>query len=161
MNKQELTTIIRTIVREEVERTLPNVLVEILAAKVSEGQAVVTERTSPSQQLRRQAPQPMRKFSTNPILNQILNETHGGIPSDPEVGMVSSGMSVPGQQVSILDKMRTISKEQLAENREVAGVFNVLNRDFRQVVRAVDKKANVVAPPPNFKMTPGMFDDAQ
>ena len=162
MNKQELTTIIRNIVREEVERALPNVLVEILASKVSEGQSVVTERAAPVQQRRPQQVQarPQQKFSSNPVLNQILNETSGGVPSDPEAEMVSAEMPVPGAQVSILDKMRTIPQSQLNENKEVAGVFNVLKKDFRQVVRAMDKAAPRMAPP-NFKMQPGMFDDAK
>lgn len=160
MNKQELTNIIRTIVREEVERSLPNVLVEILASKVAEGQEVVTERRVAQAPVRKPVAAPQRKFSTNPILNQILNETQGGVPSDPEAEMVSAEMPVPGAQVSILDKMRTIPQSQLNENKEVAGVFNVLKKDFRQVVRAMDKAAPRV-PPPNFKMQPGMFDDAK
>lgn len=158
MNKTELTSIIRTIVREEVERSLPNVLVEILASKVSEGQSVVTERVVPTQQRRTQpVVRPQQKFSTNPILNKILNETNGGVPAEEGTEMVSQEMPVAGAQVSILDKMKTISKQQLSENKEVAGVVNVLNRDFRQLVRAIDKKS-VNAPAPNFKMTPGMFD---
>lgn len=158
MNKQELTSIIRTIVREEVERSLPNVLVEILASKVTEGQSVVTERAVSTQQKRTlPVARPQQKFSTNPILNKILNETHGGVPQEEGSAMVSQEMPVPGAQVSILDKMKNVSKQQLTENKEVAGVINVLNRDFRQLVRAIDKKSGNV-PAPNFKMSPGMFD---
>jgi hypothetical protein len=160
MNKQELTNIIRNIVREEVERALPNVLVEILASKVAEGQEVVTERRVAPLPARRPAAVPPRKFSSNPILNQVLNETQGGIPSDPEVQMVQAEMPVPGQQVSVLDAMKSIPKAQLNENKEVAGVLNVLKKDFRQVVKAMDKAAPRI-PPPNFKMNigvPGTFD---
>ena len=163
MNKQELKEIIRSIVREEVERALPNVLVEILASKVGDRELVA--ESAPVQQRRpqvaQQRPQPraQQKFSSNPILNQILNETQGGVPGDSDSPRVSAEMPVPGAQVSILDKVKGISKQQLAENKEVAGVLNVLNRDFRQLVKAVDKNANRV-PTPNFKMQPGMFDDA-
>ena len=157
MKKEELASIIRNIVREEVERALPNVLVEILASKVAE-QEVVTERVAkPKPAPVRSAPKPTKQFSTNPILNQVLNETLGGVPSDPEAEMVSAEMSVPGAQVSVLDKIRNIPQSELNENKEVAGVLNVLKKDFRQIVRAVDKKSNLV-PSPNFKMTPGMFD---
>jgi len=104
MKKEELVNIIRGIVREEVERALPNVLVEILATKVA-GQEVVTERVAAPP--RRPSPAtPPKKFSSNPILNQVLNETQGGVPTDPDVEVVSAEMPVPGQQVSILDKMR-------------------------------------------------------
>lgn len=163
MKKEELVSIIRKIVAEEVARELPNVLVEILASKVGERELVAESYTEP-------APRPIRKavttarvpkqFSTNPILNQILNETQGGVPGDPEAELVSGEMPTPGAQVSILDKMRTIPQSQLDENREVAGVFNVLKKDFRQVVKAMDRSAPR-GPTPNFKMQPGMFDDAK
>ncbi len=163
MKKEELVSIIRGIVREEIERALPNALVEILASKSSK-QDIVNEmqRRTPAPP-RRQAPPPQppqRKFSSNPILNQVLNETQGGIPPQEDGPAVLAEMPeapVPGQQVSILEKIKHIPKEQLTENKEIAGVLNVLNRDFRQVVRAVDKKASMV-PMPNFKMTPGAFD---
>lgn len=156
MKKEELVSIIRGVVREEVERALPNLLVEILASKVA-GQEVVTERAVPAP--RRQTPvvKPQKQFSSNPILNQVLNETQGGVPGDPEESLVSADMPVPGQQVSILDKVKGITKQELSENKEVAGVLNVLKRDFRQVVRAADKKAANV-PAPNFKMQPGAFE---
>ena len=159
MKKEELVSIIRGVVREEVERTLPNVLVEILASKVAE-QELVSERISApvSRKAVSHQPQPTKKFSTNPILNQILNETQGGVPTDPETEMVSAEMSVPGAQVSILDKMKGISAEQLNENKEVAGVFNVLKRDFRQIVRAIDSKAKNVSVPPRIQFKPGDFD---
>jgi hypothetical protein len=160
MNKEELKQIIRSIVREEVERALPNVLVEILTSKVGDREMVTEVAQAPIQ--RRPvaaAPRPQQKFSSNPILNQVLNDTRGGVPADPEAEMVSAEMPVAGAQVSVLDKIRSIPKAQLAENKEVAGVLNVLNRDFRQTVRAIDKSAGRV-PAPNFKMQPGMFDDA-
>ena len=91
MNKEELKQIIRSIVREEVERALPNVLVEILASKVGDREMVTEVAQAPIQ--RRPvvaAPRPQQKFSSNPILNQVLNDTRGGVPADPEAKMVSA-----------------------------------------------------------------------
>lgn len=143
MNKQELTTIIRTIVREEVEKSLPNVLVEILASKVNEP-TTITERRAPAPSVQPQAAvrrkplvsfeggqppemeRPQQKFSSNPVLNQILNETRGGIPTEtPDMG----------GQVSILETL-----DSLPQTEEVQGVANALTKDYRSLLKAMDKK---------------------
>lgn len=142
MNKQELTTIIRTIVREEVEKSLPSVLVEILASKVNKPTTITERKASapsvqPQSVVRRkplvsfeggQPPameRPQQKFSSNPVLNQILNETRGGIPDETE----DMG------QASILETL-----DSLPQTAEVQGVANALTKDYRSLLKAMDKK---------------------
>ena len=43
MNKKELVEIIRTVVREEINESLPQYLMEVLAERIA-GQPVITER---------------------------------------------------------------------------------------------------------------------
>jgi hypothetical protein len=149
MNKKELTDIIRSVVREEVERSLPNVLVEILASKVGENREVVSEQRIASRQQVVQQPQKrrssmvtldggppvmertMKKFSNNPILNSILNETDGGIPTEE----ADAGSSV-------LDSIHSGQ----SVNEAVSAVHNVLTRDFRSVLRATDAKVKQSRP---------------
>lgn len=140
MNKSELTEIIRNIVREEVEKALPNVLVEILASKVNDRETI-SERVVPGY---RPAPatvarkkllvefdggqpamsRPEMKFSSNPVLNNILNETQGGIPTEEEIG-----------SSSVLDSLH-----QLPQTAEVRGVAQALTKDYRSLLKAMDKK---------------------
>lgn len=143
MNKKELVEIIRTVVREEINESLPQYLMEVLAERIA-GQPVITERKesnipvtprkkpsvafeAPIKQVPVQAP---RTFSSNPIFNQILNETVGGIPDE-------SSVSVP----SAIDTIKNLPKEVLAENKDVAAVANAMTRDYSKLMKAIDSKA--------------------
>lgn len=128
MTKNELLNAIRVIVQEEVRSQLPNILIEILSEKTGSDRQVVSERAAPVKArptpVRQSTPtvEP-RKYSINPTINAVLNETIGGVPSEEDTPV---GVTIP--------------KEVLAENSAVAGVANALNRDYRQLLRATDKK---------------------
>ena len=144
MKKNELIEIIRTLVKEEVHNTLPQLLMEVLAEKLT-GQEVLTEKVveapkrrvnvgleAPIKQAQAQVP---KIFTKNPILNQVLNETVGGVPQEAE-------LSTP----STLDVIKTIPKEMLNENKEVAAVANALTRDYSKLIKAADEKAKAKRP---------------
>jgi hypothetical protein len=142
MKKNELVDIIRTLVKEEVNNALPQLLMEVLAERLSENSAAILENRAATTQrpvkskveVSTEEPsvsvpvvQPQIMYSKNPILNQVLNETTGGIPT--EATMQSS--------VDILQKM---TPQQLNENKEVAAVANALKKDYRSLLKAMDKK---------------------
>jgi hypothetical protein len=143
MNKKELLEIIRTVVREEINNSLPQYLMEVLAERIT-AQPVITEQKEPTIPVEprkkpsvsfeapiKKAPvQAPRTFSSNPIFNQILNETVGGIPDENSV-------SVP----SAIDTIKNLPKEVLAENKDVAAVANAMTRDYSKLMRAIDSKA--------------------
>jgi len=143
MNKKELLEIIRTVVREEINNSLPQYLMEVLAERIT-AQPVITEQKEPTIPVEprkkpsvsfeapiKKAPvQAPRTFSSNPIFNQILNETVGGVPDE-------SSVSVP----SAIDTIKNLPKEVLAENKDVAAVANAMTRDYSKLMRAIDSKA--------------------
>lgn len=150
MKKQELVEIIRTLVKEEVNNALPQLLMEVLAEKMVENSNSILEskkvestpqpvRRSPSVSFEtpvKQAPvQTPRTFSTNPILNQVLNETVGGIPQEESA-------STP----SAIDALKSLPKEVLSENKEVAAVASAMTRDYSQLLKAIDQKAKAKRP---------------
>ena len=142
MKKNELVDIIRTLVKEEVNNALPQLLMEVLAERLSENSAAILEnRAATTQQSVKSkvevfmeepsapAPvaQPQKMYSKNPILNQVLNETTGGVPT--EATMQSS-----------VDILQQLTPQQLNENKEVAAVANALKKDYRSLLKAMDKK---------------------
>ena len=142
MKKNELVDIIRTLVKEEVNNALPQLLMEVLAERLSENSAAILEnRAATTQQSVKSkvevfmeepsapAPvaQPQKMYSKNPILNQVLNETTGGVPT--ETAMQSS-----------VDILQQLTPQQLNENKEVAAVANALKKDYRSLLKAMDKK---------------------
>lgn len=127
MTKNDLLNAIRVIVQEEVRSQLPNILIEILSEKTDTNRSVVSERTqtSKTQTVRTVAKPEPKKYSNNPTLNAILNETVGGVPQEEAT---EAGVSIP--------------KEVLAENSALTGVANAMNRDYRQLLKATAQKAN-------------------
>ncbi len=145
MKKNELVDIIRTLVKEEVHNALPQLLMEVLAEKLT-GQEVLTEKVveAPKRKVNvgleapiKQAPvQAPKMFTKNPILNQVLNETIGGVPQEKEESAAPS----------TLDVIKTLPREVLAENKEVAAVANALTRDYSKLIKAADAKAKAKRP---------------
>ena len=141
MKKQELVEMIRTVVREEINDSLPQFLMEVLAEKIS-NQTVLTEKRSTESKIQSDSPvkivetkqkpvqaQPQRVFSSNPILNQVLNETTGGVPQESAIQ-------------SSVDIIQQLTPQQLNENKDVAAVANALKKDYRSLLKAMDKKIN-------------------
>lgn len=150
MKKNELVDIIRTLVKEEVHNALPQLLMEVLAEKMTENSAAILESNNKEntsvtkkpnfnvgfeEPIKKQPVQTPKVFTKNPILNQILNETVGGIPVEEDAGTSSA-----------LDVIKTIPKEKLNENKEVAAVANALTRDYSKLLKVVEAKAKSKRP---------------
>jgi hypothetical protein len=143
MKSNELKEIIRTVIREELDKTLPTlipkVLTEILSGKPSEmiqSNQVVKNTVQESIQ----KPKEIKKYSSNPVLNDILNQTVVKIPSDVSIAGIDSNFrsqAFAGMQIN-----ETVETPQPVApvTEEQCKVMNVLNRDFRSLMKAVDKK---------------------
>ena len=136
MKKSELENLIRDIVQEEVRNAMPVILMEVANAitgkkpflKESTKSAPVAKPT-----VQRTQPKPQviteRKFSSNPLINQILSETEGGIsyddPSSYPNTMMSEGVEMPGGEVEEVGVSTT----------------NFLKKDYRSFLKKMDKSA--------------------
>lgn len=139
MNKTELKEIIRAIVREEVTATLPSVLAEIFSAKATSTRPVVSEQVVRPPVQARQRPVELKKFSSNPILNDILNQTSGGIPS--ETDGVSANLSLIGEGIAT-----PATAEEIGDDAGIAAVQLAMTRDYRSLLKAADQKAKTSRP---------------
>jgi len=150
MKKTELVEIIRTIVKEEVHNALPHLLMEVLAEKMSEKSTEILESRKQFEQIPAKKPnfnvgleEPIKRqpvpvpkiFTKNPLLNQVLNETVGGVPTEEQT-----------QTSSALDVIKNLPREALNENKEVAAVANALTRDYSKLIKAADAKAKAKRP---------------
>ena len=134
MKKEQLTNLIRDAVRVELKSFLPKLLGELSTTteQSSSNSADIVEVTRKSlSKVRTDKPTKSKKnyktYSTNPAINDILNETVGGIPQG---GGVSSGIN------EVKDfQGQTGDMEALPDH-----VSNALTRDYSSVLKAVDKK---------------------
>lgn len=143
MKSNELKEIIRTVIREELDKTLPTlipkVLTEILSGKPSEmvqSNQIIKNTVQESVQ----KPKEIKKYSSNPVLNEILNQTVVKIPSEGSIAGIDSNFR--SQAFAGMQMNETVEPPQpVAPVTEEQGkVMNVLNRDFRSLMKAVDKK---------------------
>ena len=146
MKSNELKEIIRSIIKEELDKTLPTlipkILSEVLSGKQSSvirsNESTVTTKTVVKEVV--QKPKEIKKYSSNPILNEILNQTVVKIPSENSmVGLESSFKSQAFAGMQMNESIET-SQPVAPVTEEQGKVMNVLNRDFRSLMKAVDKK---------------------
>lgn len=76
------------------------------------------------------------KYTNNPLLNDILNQTTGGVPQ--EGGMVSMLGGYGGNSGT----QEVITETKAPENapEPVKSVYSAMNRDYRSLMKAVNKK---------------------
>ena len=152
MKKSELAEMIRVVVKEEIDRALPALLMEVLAEKMVQ-QPIMENRAPAPRQAPAPTPAPQRQplqakkpvinLPKNPALAKVLAETVGGVPADADAGPMVSQEYTPGipQQKSVLDMAQEMTQEDVVDSPELAGVLNVMNRNFASLVKAVDAKA--------------------
>jgi hypothetical protein len=147
MKTQELKEIIRSVIKEELQKTLPtlipNILSEILTGQnknvVSEKLETPKVSQKPSENIQ-PAKKTFKKYTNNDALNAVLNETVGGVPREGSyVGLMGALRSESLGGANINESVE-IPQQITPVNEEQAKVLNVINRDFRKLLKAVDKK---------------------
>ena len=146
MKSNELKEIIRSVIREELDKTLPTLIPKILSEVLSVRQSntiqssepIVSKKTVVKETVEKS--KELKKYSSNPILNEILNQTVVKIPNEGSMAGLDS--SFKSQAFAGMQMNESIETQQpVAPVTEEQGkVMNVLNRDFRSLMKAVDKK---------------------
>ena len=74
------------------------------------------------------------KYTSNPMLNDILNQTTGGVPQEGSMVSMMGGYGNSTQEV--------ITETKVPENapEPVKSVYSAMNRDYRSLMKAVNNK---------------------
>jgi len=127
---------VRSIVKEEVRNCLfeafSNPNQKMVTDSHSSYKSAVME-TVEEEPVQSQSTKKFVKYTNNPVLNQILNETTGGVPQ--EGGLASMmGASQPSIQDHLTESVVSNAPE------PVKVVSQAITRDYRALLKAVDKK---------------------
>ena len=169
--KNDLTKTLRKIIREEVEKAVRTEFVNFVSLMgetktpkkkvIKKPKKKVVSETSIKKMVNDIVPQKEQvSFTKDPVLNDILNETKGGVPSDgtipqqpqqgqeewPTMGggvmdktkmaeMLGYGGGVPTIQDMSTPDGRPVSAEQVPET-----VVNAMTRNYGDLMKAIDKK---------------------
>ena len=132
MKKSELIKIIRVAVREELKSTLPSIIDEMTTRGTTSTKSDNTDIVEVAKQKIKtiRKSKPIKNYSKNVAINEILNETVGGIPQ--EGSLVSSSEEI--------NKFTDINGQQVDINALPDHLSSALTRNYSDVLKLVDKK---------------------
>jgi hypothetical protein len=148
--KEQLPALIKEGVKAEMKKMLSETKVapKPVSKSISMAKAILGEDTITESVVQKEVP--IKQYSKNPIINQILNETRGGIPqSDGGFRTMNFGQGDMGSIVgrtAIAEKMgygdvaKGPSPTGLGVNTGVAEIDKALNRDYSELVKRFKKK---------------------
>lgn len=164
MNTEDFKKIVKNVVQEELKRQLPALIPQILSEILSgKSSAVITEMESPKDVkkpaiIQKTTPKPekeYKKYTNNPLLNDILNETtikikqdnYYASPTHPVLADNSSGFDIKddgivnfGELMESKSPQTPIVADITPATEEQAKVLGKLNRDFRGLMKAIEDK---------------------
>lgn len=135
---------VRSVLKEELKQQLAEILLGNNTKKRQSSDSdqklssLMSEETVVSDDVVKQKTKKQVKYTNNLVLNEILNQTTGGVPREGEmVGLIGDGFggSTAREQ---------INEVKAPENapEPVKNVYNAMTRDYRSLMKAVDKKRN-------------------
>ena len=165
MNTEKLLQAIQILIKEELKEQLPALIKEGVKAEMkkmlAEGKQPAKEKTTGLSMAKAMLDDelieesvsnnlvPQKQFSKNPMINQILNETRGGIPQgDGGFRTMNFGQGDMGSIVgktAIAEKMgygdlaKGPSPTGLGVNTGVAELDKAFNRDYSELVKRFKK----------------------
>ena len=165
MNTDKLLKAIQILIKEELKEQLPALIKEGVKAEMkkmlAEGKQPAKEKTTGLSMAKAMLDDelieesvsnnlvPQKQFSKNPMINQILNETRGGIPQgDGGFRTMNFGQGDMGSitgRTAVADKMgygdlaKGPSPTGLGVNTGVAELDKAFNRDYSELVKRFKK----------------------
>jgi hypothetical protein len=166
MNTDKLLKAIQILIKEELKEQLPALINESVQKEVkrllSEGKQPVQPKNTGLSMAKamldddvimesiQQKVVPTKQFSKNPMINQILNETQGGIPQGDtgfrtmnfgqgDMGSIVGGTAL-AEKMGYGDMAKGPSPSGLGVNTGVPELDKALNRDYSELVKRFKKK---------------------
>ena len=166
MNTDKLLKAIQILIKEELKEQLPALIQESVKAEMKKMLAEVKQPAKPKttglsmakamldDELIEESVStkvvPQKQFSKNPMINQILNETRGGIPQGDggfrtmsfgqgDMGSIAGGSAL-AEKMGYGDMAKGPQPTGLGVNTGIAEIDKALNRDYSELVKRFKKK---------------------
>jgi len=166
MNTDKLLKAIQILIKEELKEQLPALIQEGVKAEMKKMLAEVKQPAKPKttglsmakamldDELIEESVStkvvPQKQFSKNPMINQILNETRGGIPQGDggfrtmnfgqgDMGSIAGGSAL-AEKMGYGDMAKGPQPTGLGVNTGIAEIDKALNRDYSELVKRFKKK---------------------
>ena len=148
--KEELKEQLPALIKEGVKAEMKKMLSETKVAPKTVSKSISMAKAILGDEPIQESVAPTKQYSKNPMINQILNETRGGIPQgDGGFRTMNFGQGDMGSiagRTAVADKMgygdlaKGPSPTGLGVNTGVAEIDKALNRDYSELVKRFKKK---------------------
>ena len=148
--KEELKEQLPALIKEGVKAVMKKMLSETKVAPKPVSKSISMAKAILGDEPIQESVAPTKQYSKNPMINQILNETRGGIPQgDGGFRTMNFGQGDMGSiagRTAVADKMgygemaRGPQPTGLGVNTGVAEIDKALNRDYSELVKRFKKK---------------------
>ena len=148
--KEQLPALIKEGVKAEMKKMLSETKVapKQVSKSISMAKAILGDDTIKESVVQTEIP--TKQYSKNPMINQILNETRGGIPQGDggfrtmnfgqgDMGSLVGGTAI-AEKMGYGDMAKGPSATGLGVNTGVAEIDKALNRDYSELVKRFKKK---------------------
>ena len=148
--KEQLPALIKEGVKAEMKKMLSETKVapKPVSKSISMAKAILGDDTIKESVVQTEVP--TKQYSKNPMINQILNETRGGIPQGDggfrtmnfgqgDIGSIA-GRTAVADKMGYGDLAKGPSPTGLGVNTGVAEIDKALNRDYSELVKRFKKK---------------------
>ena len=147
--KEQLPALIKEGVKAEMKKMLSETKVapKPVSKSISMAKAILGDDTIKESVVQTEVP--TKQYSKNPMINQILNETRGGIPQGDggfrtmnfgqgDIGSIA-GRTAVADKMGYGDMVKGPSPTGLGVNTGVAEIDKALNRDYSELVKRFKK----------------------
>ena len=147
--KEQLPALIKEGVKAEMKKMLSETKVapKPVSKSISMAKAILGDDTIKESVVQTEVP--TKQYSKNPMINQILNETRGGIPQGDggfrtmnfgqgDIGSIA-GRTAVADKMGYGDMAKGPSPTGLGVNTGVAEIDKALNRDYSELVKRFKK----------------------
>ena len=164
MNSKDFITALRTVIREEVQSAIKTEFkqfVQVIAEQRVNGPAPIVKtipKPSFTDTMRPTRPAVKKQYSSNSMLNDILNDTEGLPGEGPQV--MTEGVnimeewpemkygqvpSMPTRNMSLLTDIdgKVVDTSKLASTSAGAAVVNALTKDYSAFLKAAKEKSKI------------------
>ena len=148
--KEQLPALIKEGVKAEMKKMLSETKVapKPVSKSISMAKAILGDDTIKESVVQKEIP--TKQYSKNPMINQILNETRGGIPQGDggfrtmnfgqgDMGSLVGGTAI-AEKMGYGDLAKGPSPTGLGVNTGVPELDKALNRDYSELVKRFNKK---------------------
>jgi len=148
--KEELKEQLPALIKEGVKAEMKKMLSETKVATKPQSKGISMAKAILEEEPIQKSVVPTKQYSKNPMINQILNETRGGIPQGDggfrtmnfgqgDMGSIV-GKSAIAEKMGYSEMAKGPQPTGLGVNTGVAEIDKALNRDYSELVKRFKKK---------------------